>query len=260
MLAQLKTLLRGSPDDLKGWISDPSSRNLLICALTIAAGFSTYGFTMGLWRAPLMGLYVGIKMPFLIVLTLACNGLINGMLALLIGSGLSFRQSILAQLLSFSVAALILGSLAPITLFMALNAPSSDLPGAASAHASFLVAHTLLIAFAGIMATLHLARLLLASTPNPKIAGLTLMSWLSGNAIVGAQFSYILRPFFGQPSIAVEFFREDPMNGTFFESFWFSLQKITAGQPLPAAIIGIAVLLIFLSPIFKLFSNKSKPS
>lgn len=54
---------------------------------------------MGKWniqtqRAPLMALYVGIKMPLLIFLTLTVNWLLKGLLALLLGSGLSFRQTL----------------------------------------------------------------------------------------------------------------------------------------------------------------------
>lgn len=41
-----------------------------------------------------MALYVGIKMPLLIFLTLTVNWLLKGLLALLLGSGLSFRQTL----------------------------------------------------------------------------------------------------------------------------------------------------------------------
>ncbi|MGJ8697583.1 MAG: hypothetical protein ACSHYF_14795 [Verrucomicrobiaceae bacterium] len=255
MWDRLSKLLRGDSSDLREWLENPSSRNLAICALTIVLGFGSYGITVGLWRAPLMGFYVGLKMPALIFITLACNGFLNGMLSLLLGSGLGFRQSILAQLLSFAVAALILGSLSPVLFFMALNAPAPDAANAHTAHANYLVTHTVLIAYAGVIANVHLARLLLAVTRDQKIAATTLGAWLAGNAFVGAQFSWILRPFFGTPSLKVQFLRDDAMRGTFYETVWRSLDKITGGQPVIAlTVLGMGLVLL-LSPLFKTFSN-----
>ena len=258
MIRELSKLLRGTPADLREWIIDPSTKKLRLCVLTIIIGFGSYGLTLGLWRAPLMGAYVAVKMPALIFLTLACNGFLNGMLGLLLGSGLGFRQSIVAQLVSFSIAAMVLGSLAPVTFFMAFNAPPPGSEGAAMAHSNFLVAHTFLIAVAGIIANLHLARLLLAVTPDARTAAATLVAWLAGNAFVGAQLSWIMRPFFGTPTIEVALFRPHPFSGTFYETVWNSLQQISGnnGPALLAVIIlGIAALHL---PVIKRFSNHLK--
>ena len=124
---------------------------------------------------------------------------ICSVVGLLLGSGLGFRQSIMAQLMSFTIAALVLGGLAPVTFFMSLNAPTPDADNAANAHSYFLVTHTVLIALAGIIANLHLAKLLVAVTPDARTAIATLIAWLGGNAFVGAQLSWIMRPFFGTP-------------------------------------------------------------
>jgi hypothetical protein len=255
MSAQLAALLIGAPDDLRVWIETPSRRNLVICLATIVLGFGSYGLTVGLWRAPTMGFYVALKMPALIFITLACNGLLNGMLALLLGSGLGFRQSILAQLLSFSVAALILGSLAPVLLFMALNAPSPDAPNAGTAHANYMVIHTAIIAYAGVIANGHLARLLVVTTPSKKIAGATLVAWLGGNAFMGAQFSWILRPFFGTPGLEVAFLRADPMRGTFYETIWCSMGVMTGGHPIEGFVAACFGLFLLLIPLLKFFTD-----
>jgi hypothetical protein len=256
MLQELSALLRGAPEDLRLWIDNPSTKNIRLCVLTIIVGFGGYGLTVGFWRAPGMGLFVALKMPTLIFATLACNGLLNGMLGLLLGSGLGFRQSIVAQLVSFTIAALVLGSLAPATFFMSLNAPSPNAENAASAHANFLVAHTVLIALAGIIANLHLAKLLLAVTPNARTAASTMAAWLAGNAFVGAQLSWIMRPFFGTPTIEVAFLRQNPFDGTFYETVWNSLQRISGGNGvfvLVLIFLGIAALHL---PVLKLFLNQ----
>lgn len=253
---RLAHILKGDPHDLRPWLEKPDPSRILFCVIFISGGFSLYGLSVGLWRAPMMGLFVAIKMPLLIFATLACNGLLNGIFGLLLGSGLGFRQSLLALLMSFTIAAAILGSLAPITFFMALNASPADGENARIAHAAYLLTHTLLIAYAGIMANLHLARLLIAHCPDKKTAGLTLSAWLGGNAFVGAQFSWILRPFFGTPGLEVAFLRDDPMRGTFYETVWLSLHRIAGSAAVPLLFLLAAGGLILLAPLFSLFNKK----
>ena len=220
------------PDD--GWLDVPGSGRVMWVAIAALAGLALYGFTVGFWRDPLMGGYVAVKLPLLVALTLVCNGLLNGLLALLLGTGLGFRQSLLALLTAFAVAGVILGSLAPVTLLLAWNAPPPDSPDARSAHAAYLVTHTFLIGFAGIAANLHLHRLLAAKSPTPAAATATLLAWLGGNGFLGAQFSWILRPFFGSPALEVQFLRPDPLRGNFYQTVWRSIDHITGGFGIPA--------------------------
>jgi hypothetical protein len=204
-----------------------------------------------------MGFYVSIKLPLLVFLTLLCNGLLNGLLGALLGSNLSLRQSFFALLSSFALAALILGSLAPVTFFMARNAPSPDAPGAAHAHATFLLIHTALIAFAGATANIHLHRMLGNKAPTRTAATATLLAWLGGNAFLGAQFSWILRPFFGSPNLEVQFLRPDPMKGNFYQSVWRSFDQATGGQPIEA----LSIMMIFVSLLYLIklrFNRKTK--
>jgi len=217
------------------WLDAPSARRTLRTAGVAALGLAAYGFTVGSWRSPLMGAYVAAKMPLLVACTLGCNGLLNGLFGILLGGGLGFRQSWLALLSSFALAALILGSLAPVTLFLAWNAPPPDSPGAASAHAAHLLVHTALIAFAGIAGNLHLHRLLTARAPTRAVANATLLAWLAGNGFLGAQFAWMLRPFFGTPTLKVTFLRPDPMNGDFYQAVWRALDRLTGGHALDTA-------------------------
>ena len=227
-----------------GWLDAPGPGRTARVGLVALAGLALYGFTVGVWRDPLMGVFVAVKMPLLVALTLLCNGFLNGLLGLLLGTGLGFRQSLLALLSAFAVAALILGSLAPVTLLLAWNAPPPDSPYARSAHAAYLVAHTFLIGFAGVAANVHLHRLLAAKAPTPAAATATLLAWLAGNGFLGAQFSWILRPFFGSPTLEVQFLRSNPLRGNFYQTVWYATEHLAGPFAVPALALLLMVLAI----------------
>src|SRR5689334_1487041 len=116
-------LLRGRPDEVRLWLEELGWKASLLCLLVALAGAGLYGATVGLWRAPLQALYTAIKFPLLILLTATGNALLNGLLAQLQGSGLSFRQTSRAILMSFALTGLILAGLTPISLFVLYNTP-----------------------------------------------------------------------------------------------------------------------------------------
>lgn len=240
-----------------GWLDQPDARRVCGVAVTAALGLGLYGFTVGFWRDPLMGVFVAVKLPLLVTLTLLCNGLLNGLLGILLGSGLGFRQSLLALLSAFAVAGLILGALAPVTLLLAWNAPPPDSPQAQGSHAAYLVAHTFLIGFAGIAANLHLHRMLLARAPGPAAATATLLAWLGGNGFLGAQFSWILRPFFGSPSLEVQFLRDNPLRGNFYQTVWMSLQRIAGDL---SVFVLLLIILILALPVLRAIRSHHQPA
>ena len=194
--------------------------------LTILIGCSLYGATVGIWRAPLQACYTALKIPLLIFLTCAANALLNGMLAQLLGSGLSFKQTAAAILTSFATAAMILGSLSPVTLFVWWNAPPLESANAVVGHSVMLLTHVLVIACAGVIANHQLFGLLAKRIGNAAVARRVLFSWLAGNLFLGAQLAWNLRPFIGSPSLAVQFVRPDPLRGNFYEAVWHALQHV----------------------------------
>ncbi len=247
----IRRLLQPTADLLEDPAPARIFRIAALCTLSLAA----YGFATGFWRSPLLGFYVALKMPLLVALTLACNGLLNGLLGLLLG-GLGFRESLTALLAAFASAALILGSLAPVAFMLALNAPPPDSPEAATAHAGYLLSHVLLIALAGLAGTLSLYRILLQRCSSPGIATVTMLAWLAGNGFLGAQFSWILRPFFGSPGLQVAFLREHPMRASFYEAVWASLNHLSGGNALSAGISLLLAAAVLAWPVCRTLSSR----
>lgn len=226
MLEEVKALLRGDTDFIVGSLGQPSVQLLARYCLIISIGSAVYGSTLGLWRAPLQSLYTAIKFPLIIFLTSIANGAINGMLAQLLGSGLSFKQTALAILMSFAIAATILGGFAPITLFVWFNTPPLESKAAVLGHSIMLLMHVLVITLAGVIANWRLLELLRKISGCDRTAGAVLFSWLAGNFFLGAQLAWSLRPFVGSPDLAVRFFRDDPFRGNFYEAVWRALRHL----------------------------------
>ena len=159
MIALAQLLLRGDAAEIEQRFRTDRARIALQCATTILVGCGLYGVTVGIWRAPLQGAFTAAKFPLLIFLTCAGNALLNGILAQLLGSGLSFRQTSLAILMSFASAALVLGALSPVTLFVITNAPPLASSKAVAGHSITLLMHVAVIAYAGVLGNHRLFRL-----------------------------------------------------------------------------------------------------
>lgn len=228
-LRSLPLLCGTRPDRLRHWMEQPTGARLLSCLLAICAGGLAYGFTLGLWRDPLMGVFVSLKLPFLIVMVLLTNGLLNGMLAQVLGSGLTFRQTLMAMLISFATFALITGALSPIAFFLLWNAPGPESTTAGDAHSAILLAHTVVIAFAGITAFRRFLPVLQSIATTRRAGNLVFGAWLAGNLLVGAQLSWNLRPFFGQPGRPVELIRPNWNQSSFYESVLNHLLNLIDG-------------------------------
>jgi hypothetical protein len=218
-------LLRGEPGFLREWMLEPNLRRELWCAGWIVVGAGLYGAAIGCWRAPLQGLYTAIKFPLILLITALGNGLLNAMLAPLLGVGLTWRQSLRAVLLCFAMIAIILGSFSPLVLFLIWNVPprTAELGSASTSFALLKVSQVLAIAFAGLVANIRLAQWLRELGGEARGARNVLFAWLAGNLLLGAQLTWIARPFFGSPHLEVQFLRPDAFDGNFFETVFYTV-------------------------------------
>jgi hypothetical protein len=89
-----------------------------------------------------------------------------------------------------------------------------------------LLGHVCAIAFAGVMANRRLFDLLRKISGRDATARAVLFSWLAGNLFLGAQLAWNLRPFIGSPTLAVQFLRDDPLRGNFYEAVWRAFRHL----------------------------------
>jgi hypothetical protein len=219
----LKTL-RGvlTSQDLRG----NDQRILIMQLCVIAVALFPYGFTIGVWRDPLQGLYSGIKFPLVVVLVTLMNGVINGILGKLYGANLSLLESMRSIAASYVIAGLLLGSLAPVFLFLALSAPPLTTGGVNEAYGPILLGHVSAIAVAGVVANVRLYGLIQSVTDEPADARRVLAAWIFLSMIVGCQLCWNLRPFIGSPDLPLQFLRPNAFEGNFYEAVWNQLVSL----------------------------------
>lgn len=222
----LPVLLQAEPSVLRDWLGAPG--RIWVSVGLLVFGGASYGAAMGSWRGMEQAVYTAIKLPVILIITAAGNVLLNGVLARLLGLGLSIRQTLEAVLAAMAIAAVILGALAPVVFFEVWNLPSMNTPGIdrGSTFNLMQLSQVLGIAFAGVAAHLRLHALLVSIAPNRSVAGRVMAAWLLGNLFLGSQLTWILRPFFGQPELPVEFLRPNAFESNFFEALFKGLRYL----------------------------------
>lgn len=217
---ELRRVLNGEPATLRAGSEGRGGLRLWHHLGLIVVGAGCYGATVGWWRAPEQGLLVAVKFPLLLLLTALGNALLNAMLAPLLGLHLAPRQSFVAILMSFSVAAVLLGAISPLAAFLVWNAPplAADPSASRLPYEAIQLFHVAVIALAGVAANVRLAQLLRELSGDAGVARRVLLAWLAGNLLLGSQLSWVFRPFIGAPDLPVEFLREQALRGSFYET------------------------------------------
>ena len=212
--------LRAGPERWHDWVNQRPFRLIVFCVATIIIGAGTYGAAMGCWRDPLQAIYTGIKLPLAILLTTLGNGLLNGMLAPLLGLNVTFRQSLIMVLVSFALTSVVLGALSPVALFVVWNTPphsaATQLSSPEYGFMQLVIAS--FIAIAGVVGNVRLLPLLSQWTRRAAVARNVLLAWLAGNLFLGSQICWVLRPFIWDPAGRVEFIGRQYFRGSFYET------------------------------------------
>jgi|GEM_PF-997325 len=208
--------------ELQRWLVLANLGHLAWGILIILAGAGVFGAVVGSWRSGLQAGHTALKLPLILLLTAAGNAVLNGLLAPLLGLELKLRQSMFAVLLSFVLAAVILASLAPFVAFLIWNLPpmSSGVAAERTSFALLQLTTVAAVAAAGIAGNFRLYQLLRDFAGHAAPATRLLAAWLVTNLLLGTQLSWIARPFFGHPDLAVAF------NSNFFEAILYNVRDL----------------------------------
>lgn len=222
------SFLRAGPESFHEWVTRRQGALLAFCVVSIITGAGSYGAVMGSWRDSLQAFYTGVKLPLVILLTTLGNGLLNGMLAPLLGLNATFRQSLAAVLVSFAIAAIVLGALSPVALFIVWNTPPLTAgTRLTSPEYGFLqLMLTVFVALAGIVGNVRLLPLLRYWAQDLTIARNVLVAWLAGNLLLGSQICWVLRPFIWDSKRPVEFIGPEGFHGSFFETIFKAIWRL----------------------------------
>lgn len=222
------SFLRAGPEMFHEWVTRRQAALLAFCVVAIVAGAGLYGAVMGSWRDSMQALYTGIKLPLVILLTTLGNGLLNGMLAPLLGLNATFRQSLAAVLVSFAITAIVLGALSPVALFIVWNTPplTSGTTLASPEYGFLQLLLAVFVALAGIIGNVRLFPLLRHWASTTTIARKVLFAWLAGNLLLGSQICWVLRPFIWDSKRPVEFIGPEGFHGSFFETVFRAVLRL----------------------------------
>jgi len=197
----------------------PSIRLRTAASIILIAGLC-YGSTMGCYAAManqrawseqwLQMLFSSLKVPLLILATLLIALPSFFILNTLFGLRQQFYESLKAILLAQSGLAIILLSLAPITLFVYVSVSPMQ-----QAYSLAVLWNAIAFGGSSIAAQLLLHRnyrQLIRKTPKHQVM---VWVWILVYAFVGIQLAYVLRPFIGSPSSETSFFREAPFENAY---------------------------------------------
>jgi hypothetical protein len=220
--------LRARPELLREWVLRRQLHLVMFCVVAIVIGAGVYGAVMGSWRGPLQALYTGIKLPLVILLTTLGNGLLNGMLAPLLGLNLTFRQSLTVVLMSFAFVSVMLGALSPVAWFVVWNTPplTATMRLSSPEYGVMQLTFEGFIALAGVVGNAHLLPLLSEWARSASTARHVLFAWLAGNLFLGSQICWVLRPFIWDPARPVEFIGREYFHGSFYETVFEAMRRL----------------------------------
>lgn len=190
---------------------------------------SLYGFAIGSVHSTEFALRNLVKMPLLLGVTAAVCALAYYLLARMLTRRLSFADVQREAVAVFADTAVLLGSLALPMLFLAHVIVRPDARGLHE-YELFLVANVVAIAFAGSLALVRRAAALRDATGlGGRASAMLLAGWMSVSLVVGAQWSWYLRPFCGVATVDAPFvlgtepdFRGDR---SFYEAFAHALGR-----------------------------------
>jgi hypothetical protein len=175
-----------------------------------------YGAVMGSFHSLWQTISSAFKLPILFLATLFVCVPSLYFFGLLFGSRQSLRQNLSLILTAVTVTAVLLLSLAPITLFFLLTT---------SQYQFFKLLNVGIFAISGLMGVVFLYQGMKvvsdASSEGANTRKWVIIMWMFVYAFVGSQMAWTIRPFMGAPGAEFELFRQ--LGGNFYTNIIYSI-------------------------------------
>lgn len=233
----LGAMCRMDPEFVRCLAGVRHTKAMMVTALAgILIGTLAYGAVFGFWRAPLQAVFSSLKLPLLFLLVVATSGVINTMLAQVMGSPLAFRTVILLMLVGMAMTALLMGALSPVVWFFIVQAPPPDpsivgmdkdcLEAATSmgTYRAILLSHVAVIGVCGIAGNARLLRMIRSLVGSEAMAWRLLMAWILVSGFVGCELSWLLSPFLCNPVTLPHVVNTQYFESNFYEYVYHALQ------------------------------------
>ncbi len=204
-------------DELVREVGLGSKLAALVAVMT--GGAALYGAVLGTWRGEAQVAYAAVKLPLVLLVTSGLTMLFNYATAVSFGLRVRFAQVAVLSFLVLAVAALVLGSLAPVVLFFTFSAPAPTLE-ARTTHNLLYLLHTAVVALSGLTGMQVQWATLRRLAGERRKARWIHAAWLTSFALVGGEVAWALRPFVGSIYYPVAFLREDALDGNVYEFIW----------------------------------------
>lgn len=170
------------------------------------------GLELGWSRGALQVLSSGVKVPMLYLLTLLVCYPVLFIVLVLMGSRLSFKQTLALILLALTLNSVLLAAFAPIIAFFIVTNSSYEF---------IKLMHVFVMTFSGFWAMSALwhglREMCEKSNLYPKRAVRIMQVWILIFGFVGTQMAWSLRPFIGSPDRPFQLFRAD-QEGNFYSA------------------------------------------
>lgn len=218
------------PDELlRGrlwWVRGGNTRRRLaqLAAMLVVFG-ALYGAVMGCYGGftgdrRLQVLYAGLKVPILLLCTFAISLPSFFVVNTLFGLRGDFAHAVRALVATQAGLTLILASLAPLTIVWYVSFENYN---------AAILFNTVMFGGASLAAQMILRRFYRPLIEVDARHRLLQRAWLTIYAFVGIQMGWILRPFIGQPSAPVRFFREEAW-GNGYVALFQTIARVLGGS------------------------------
>ncbi|MEA3403406.1 MAG: hypothetical protein U9R79_19345 [Armatimonadota bacterium] len=195
-------------------------RYLVDSLLVTILGGVFYGFVVGISVGGWQILYNPVKMPWIMVFTLALCLPCLYIFSSYLGSRLSLAQTCTIAFTATAVMSTILVGFAPVTWFFMFTAPG--------AYEFGILINVLVFAVSGFLGVQFLFRAAASMTPDREAESpivRMLKWWVVLYAVVGAQMGWLLRPFFNATDVFIR-----PRSGNFFVAVLRTLWAFLEGS------------------------------